>query len=483
MSASQPHQCERQTARAAWQQPVTSSSSSAPAAGVSCDLDDMSDEEGPRGSGHMASSRAARASRSGTAGSAGKGGEDKTGLSSWSYVYIPGAGDDEESWACGLTPTLFWDHCAALLSCGPAGLPAAVKQLVQQHRNVAGAGTTACSTSSLGSRQQQHHSRAAGRKSQCHVATDQHHPAPHSCLSSRDQAASVRVMPAAPGAFWLGDTGLALGNLEGATAADVWRAVDAVLCCGSSVPAVLQQEYKAMQMSKACTAATPSTMLLSRSAPAATTLSQAEANMVAGADLCFKPRYWPCSHQASSSYSSCSDWAKQQQQQQHQPTAAVAVEGNGNLDLCKVNVSAAAVTRPKKKNGMLTELLKKDGSISQALHIQHYHIGSADSVSSCSSVNSDKAGSSSSSVELATSSDSSYSSCSEESLQAAGEDSTLTHLKWLPIESAKRNRVSLKQQLQEALEFVSAHLAAGHLVMLQDPEGERLCTVSSRQAG
>lgn len=26
----------------------------------------------------------------------------------WSYVYVPGAGDDEESWAVGLTPRLFW---------------------------------------------------------------------------------------------------------------------------------------------------------------------------------------------------------------------------------------------------------------------------------------------------------------------------------------------------------------------------------------
>ena len=27
-----------------------------------------------------------------------------------SYEYVPGAGDDEESWAAGLTPALFWSH-------------------------------------------------------------------------------------------------------------------------------------------------------------------------------------------------------------------------------------------------------------------------------------------------------------------------------------------------------------------------------------
>lgn len=28
----------------------------------------------------------------------------------WSYEYVPGAGDDEESWARGLTPELLWQH-------------------------------------------------------------------------------------------------------------------------------------------------------------------------------------------------------------------------------------------------------------------------------------------------------------------------------------------------------------------------------------
>ncbi|GAX78930.1 hypothetical protein CEUSTIGMA_g6369.t1 [Chlamydomonas eustigma] len=37
----------------------------------------------------------------------------------WSYVYVPGAGDDEESWAAGLTPTLFWENQMELLSAGP----------------------------------------------------------------------------------------------------------------------------------------------------------------------------------------------------------------------------------------------------------------------------------------------------------------------------------------------------------------------------
>ena len=31
-------------------------------------------------------------------------------MGTYSYSYIPGAGDDEESWAQGLTPALFWKH-------------------------------------------------------------------------------------------------------------------------------------------------------------------------------------------------------------------------------------------------------------------------------------------------------------------------------------------------------------------------------------
>ncbi len=31
-------------------------------------------------------------------------------IGTFSYSYVPGAGDDEESWARGLTPALFWQH-------------------------------------------------------------------------------------------------------------------------------------------------------------------------------------------------------------------------------------------------------------------------------------------------------------------------------------------------------------------------------------
>jgi tRNA A64-2'-O-ribosylphosphate transferase len=50
------------------------------------------------------------------------------------FVYVPGAGDDEESWARGLTPLLFWANHARLLSAADDELQRAVEELVALHR-------------------------------------------------------------------------------------------------------------------------------------------------------------------------------------------------------------------------------------------------------------------------------------------------------------------------------------------------------------
>ncbi|KAF7544028.1 hypothetical protein G7Z17_g10273 [Cylindrodendrum hubeiense] len=44
--------------------------------------------------------------------------------------YIQGAGDDTENWACGLTPTVFWEHLENLLVASEADLPELIAQLV-----------------------------------------------------------------------------------------------------------------------------------------------------------------------------------------------------------------------------------------------------------------------------------------------------------------------------------------------------------------
>ncbi|XP_044462878.1 uncharacterized protein C3F10.06c isoform X2 [Mangifera indica] len=52
----------------------------------------------------------------------------------YSWNYIPGAGDDEESWARGLTPNLFWSHVYDLINSGPDVCNQKVADIVEKDR-------------------------------------------------------------------------------------------------------------------------------------------------------------------------------------------------------------------------------------------------------------------------------------------------------------------------------------------------------------
>ncbi|PIA64660.1 hypothetical protein AQUCO_00100251v1 [Aquilegia coerulea] len=52
----------------------------------------------------------------------------------FSWHYISGAGDDEESWARGLTPTLFWKHSYDLINFGPDLCNQKVADIVEKDR-------------------------------------------------------------------------------------------------------------------------------------------------------------------------------------------------------------------------------------------------------------------------------------------------------------------------------------------------------------
>lgn len=54
--------------------------------------------------------------------------------SEFSWHYIPGAGDDEESWARGLHPALFWKHVYNLIDSGPSMCNQNVSELVEEDR-------------------------------------------------------------------------------------------------------------------------------------------------------------------------------------------------------------------------------------------------------------------------------------------------------------------------------------------------------------
>lgn len=57
----------------------------------------------------------------------------------FSYCYVPGGGDDEESWARGLTPELLWAHRGELVAAGPEGIAGAVDAIVAAAARSAGA--------------------------------------------------------------------------------------------------------------------------------------------------------------------------------------------------------------------------------------------------------------------------------------------------------------------------------------------------------
>lgn len=54
--------------------------------------------------------------------------------SEFSWNYIAGAGDDEESWARGLTPNLFWGHAYDIINAGPVLCNQLVADIVEKDR-------------------------------------------------------------------------------------------------------------------------------------------------------------------------------------------------------------------------------------------------------------------------------------------------------------------------------------------------------------
>lgn len=54
--------------------------------------------------------------------------------SEFSWNYIPGAGDDEESWARGLTPSVFWNRAYDIINAGPELCNQMVADLVEKDR-------------------------------------------------------------------------------------------------------------------------------------------------------------------------------------------------------------------------------------------------------------------------------------------------------------------------------------------------------------
>ncbi|CAD7702181.1 unnamed protein product [Ostreobium quekettii] len=202
--------------------------------------------------------------------------EDSVG---WPYVYVPGAGDDEESWAAGLTPELLWKHKQDIVSSGPAAVHAFVASIADSTRvtseNGSGVATsteTCCTRHSgsdageeMGATMVTHQlsqsldgfavccidgtiasrckngapasqSNAPSRelsamlKEPPETQTDAHHLRPSGCgtpPSDIDRAAASGVV------HMIGDLGIGLGDYAAGSSPYVWQHVDAVLNCGT----------------------------------------------------------------------------------------------------------------------------------------------------------------------------------------------------------------------------------------------------------
>ena len=138
------------------------------------------------------------------------------------FSYCPGAGDDQESWARGLTPNLFWRHREQLLRCAEGGgLEAAVDALVAAAQGAEQPG-------SGGARGLQLRPAPAPLRA---GAMGLHDLAPRG-------TGLFAAAPAAPGAEalerggvrWLGDSGLGVCSFAAlAAGAAVWGRTEALL--------------------------------------------------------------------------------------------------------------------------------------------------------------------------------------------------------------------------------------------------------------
>jgi Rit1 N-terminal domain len=152
-----------------------------------------------------------------------------------SFDYVPGAGDDEESWARGLTAPLLWAHSRALLAAGPAGIHALVAELAadshqQQQRR----------RRRQEQRQQQQGQKQHGPGSHTQASFGRlHAPLPTGCAvptaPPAQQSASLHEVVGAHRLWRLGATGIIMCQLpaDGSLPPEIWRHADAVLDVGS----------------------------------------------------------------------------------------------------------------------------------------------------------------------------------------------------------------------------------------------------------
>ena len=164
-----------------------------------------------------------------------RGGEQQGAAQGFSYV--PGAGDDEESWARGLTAQLFWRHRQALLAATADGTLEAAAAALCPLRNApcSAADGAPSATQLLRPSAPALSSAASGR-----------HDLPPQGIAPR--AACATVLLEQGDVCWLGSTGLGLANFALLQrGAQLWQTVDAVLLlCECDAASALREATAAL---------------------------------------------------------------------------------------------------------------------------------------------------------------------------------------------------------------------------------------------
>ncbi|KAJ7554870.1 hypothetical protein O6H91_05G013700 [Diphasiastrum complanatum] len=165
-----------------------------------------------------------------------------TGGSSWAY--IPGAADDEESWARGLTPALFWKHAYDIMGVGPEECKRKVWEVAEKDRvskAVRGLDAPQIRLSSKsgnpsleGSRKENVHMHVAS----VHTSESAVPSVELELLQKQVFKADSRLRQSVPttseGIHWISTTGLAIGSAKSELATNWREVVDCIInCCKS----------------------------------------------------------------------------------------------------------------------------------------------------------------------------------------------------------------------------------------------------------
>ncbi|CAN1143590.1 Uncharacterized protein C3F10.06c, partial [Linum perenne] len=124
--------------------------------------------------------------------------------SEFSWNYIPGAGDDEESWARGLSPDLFWTHAYDIISLGPEVCNQKVADIIEKDRVY------------------------RAHRGQDAPQISLKLPKPLSNMDVCSSCTSIPKSERSSAVFWIGSTNVAVGNIRHAASISD---VDCILDC------------------------------------------------------------------------------------------------------------------------------------------------------------------------------------------------------------------------------------------------------------